>query len=217
MKIFFFNTGIGIFSFVCIYILIVLLILPASWLSLLSGFLYGSYLGSIIVFISASIGASVAFFVSKSFFAKKLKSKFISIGAQNCHHRNIFGPFTGSVNASMLKRAGAKYVILGHSENRLEGETNRLIKKKIASALEQKLNIIFCIGETLSQRKKKQTHKVLKTQISKGLKGVKKLNKVLFAYEPVWSIGTGVIPKASDLEKNVNFIRNSLIKNYRRR
>ena len=69
---FFFNTGFGIFSFVCIYILIVLLILPASWLSLLSGFLYGSYLGSIIVFISASIGASVAFFVSKSFFAKKL-------------------------------------------------------------------------------------------------------------------------------------------------
>ena len=71
---FFFNTGIGIFSVVCIYILIVLLILPASWLSLLSGFLYGSYLGSIIVFISASIGASVAFFVSKSFFAKKLKN-----------------------------------------------------------------------------------------------------------------------------------------------
>ena len=73
---FFFNTGIGVFSFVCIYILIVLLILPASWLSLLSGFLYGSYLGSIIVFISASLGASVAFFISKSFFAKKIKTFF---------------------------------------------------------------------------------------------------------------------------------------------
>ena len=73
---FFFNTGIGILSFVFIYILIVLLILPASWLSLLSGFLYGSYLGSIIVFISASIGASIAFFLSKTFFAKKLKNLF---------------------------------------------------------------------------------------------------------------------------------------------
>ncbi len=73
---FFFNTGIGIFAFICIYILIVLLILPASWLSLLSGFLYGSYLGSIIVFISASLGASVAFFISKSFFAKKIKTFF---------------------------------------------------------------------------------------------------------------------------------------------
>ncbi len=72
----FLNTGIGILSFVFIYILIVLLILPASWLSLLSGFLYGSYLGSIIVFISASIGASVAFFLSKTFFAKKLKNLF---------------------------------------------------------------------------------------------------------------------------------------------
>ena len=73
---FFFNTGIGVFSFVCIYILIVLLILPASWLSLLSGFLYGAYFGSFIVFISASIGASLAFFVSKSFFAKNLKNLF---------------------------------------------------------------------------------------------------------------------------------------------
>ena len=73
---FFFNTGLGVLSFICIYIVIVLLILPASWLSLLSGFLYGSYLGSIIVFISASIGASVAFFVSKSLFAKKLKNVF---------------------------------------------------------------------------------------------------------------------------------------------
>ena len=73
---FFFNTGLGIFFFICFYILIVLLILPASWLSLLSGFLYGSYLGSIIVFISASMGASVAFFISKSFFAKKIKTFF---------------------------------------------------------------------------------------------------------------------------------------------
>ncbi len=73
---FFFKTGIGVFSFVCTYILIVLLILPASGLSLLSGFIYGAYFGSFIVFISASIGASLAFFVSKSFFAKKLKNLF---------------------------------------------------------------------------------------------------------------------------------------------
>ena len=63
--------------------------------------------------------------------------------------------------------------------------------------------------------KKKQTHKILKNQISKGLRGVKKLNKVLFAYEPVWSIGTGIVPKARDLEKSVNFIRNNLLKKFR--
>ena len=67
----------------------------------------------------------------------------------------------------------------------------------------------------LSQRKKKQTHKVLKNQILKGLRGVKKLNKVLFAYEPVWSIGTGIVPKPRDLEKNVIFIRNNLLKKFR--
>ena len=70
---FFFNTNIGILAFIIFYILIVLLILPASWLSLLSGFLYGSYLGSIIVFFAAAIGASVAFFISKSFLSIKLK------------------------------------------------------------------------------------------------------------------------------------------------
>ena len=96
---FFFNTGIGIFSFVCIYILIVLLILPASWLSLLSGFLYGSYLGSIIVFFSASLGASVAFFVSKSFFAKKLK--------------NLFSRYPKlSVMETVVEKGGLKLILL---------------------------------------------------------------------------------------------------------
>ncbi len=70
---FFFNTNLGIFAFILLYILIVLLILPASWLSLLSGFLYGSYLGSIIVFFAAAIGASLAYFISKSFLSQKLK------------------------------------------------------------------------------------------------------------------------------------------------
>ena len=90
------------------------------------------------------------------FFTKKLKSKFISIGAQNCHHDQTDGSFTGSVNASMLKKAGAKYIILGHSENRSEGDTKQLIKKKINSALNQKLQVIFCIGETLKEKRKKK-------------------------------------------------------------
>ena len=88
-----------------------------------------------------------------SFFNEKLKSKFISLGVQNCHYHQGYGPFTGSVNASMLKKAGAEYIILGHSENRLEGETNQLIKKKIMSALNQKLNVILCIGESFYEKK----------------------------------------------------------------
>ena len=65
-----------------------------------------------------------------SFFNKKLKSKSISLGVQNCHYHQGYGAFTGSVSASMLKKAGAEYIILGHSENISEGETNELIKKK---------------------------------------------------------------------------------------
>ena len=63
-------------------------------------------------------------------FTSKLKSKFISIGSQNCHFIRGYGPYTGYVSASMLKKAGAQYVILGHSENRYNGENNKIIKKK---------------------------------------------------------------------------------------
>ena len=76
-------------------------------------------------------------------------SQFISIGAQNCHQNKNQGPFTGFVNSSMLKNVGAKYVIIGHSENRQNGENDKILNLKISSALESKLKVIFCIGETL--------------------------------------------------------------------
>ena len=138
-------------------------------------------------------------------FSKKIKSSNIELGAQNCHQEEVSGPFTGSISSKMLKKVGVKYVIIGHSENRTIGETDFIVNKKIKSSIKNGLKIIFCIGETLLQRKKKQTHKILKNQISKGLLGVKKLNKVLFAYEPVWSIGTGIVPKSKDiLASNTN-------------
>ena len=146
------------------------------------------------------------------FFKKKLKSKFISLGVQNCHFHEDYGPFTGSVNASMLKKVGAEYIILGHSENRMEGETNQLIKKKIISALNQKLNTILCIGETYKEKNKGETFFILKKQIKQSLEKKFNINKILFAYEPVWSIGTNKIPKISELKKNIKFIKNELKK-----
>ena len=80
----------------------------------------------------------------------------------------------------MLKSVGANYVILGHSENRSLGESNFLINKKIKSSIKNKLKIIFCIGETFIQKKRKLTHKVLKRQIIEGLKGVKKFENIFF-------------------------------------
>jgi len=142
-----------------------------------------------------------------NFFNKKLKSKYLSLGAQNCHYHNSFGPFTGSVNASMLKKVGSKYIILGHSENRLEGDTNQIIKKKIISALDQNLNIIFCIGETHKEKIKKKTFSVLRKQIRNSLKKKFNINKIIFAYEPVWSIGTNKIPKKNELINTIKFIK----------
>jgi len=139
--------------------------------------------------------------------SKKLKNTNINVGSQNCHEQKDYGPYTGSVNCKMLKNVGAKYVIIGHSENRSSGETDKLINLKIKSALKSGLKIIFCVGETLSEKRKKITKKILHRQIKLGLNKIKKKNKIMIAYEPVWSIGTGHIPKPKDLLNTVNFIK----------
>jgi triosephosphate isomerase len=139
--------------------------------------------------------------------SKKLKKSTIEVGAQNCHENDDYGPFTGSLNSKMLKSVGAKYIIIGHSENRQAGENNLLINLKIKSALKNGLKVIFCIGETLKERRKKITKQVLIKQIKIGLRQVRNKKNILIAYEPVWSIGTGLIPKSYELFDTINFIK----------
>ena len=144
--------------------------------------------------------------------SKKLKNSKIKVGAQNCHENETYGAFTGFVNPQMLKNVGAKYVIIGHSENRQSGESNKLINLKIKSALKSGLRVIFCIGETLKEKRKKITKKVLIKQIKFGLQKVKEKNKIIVAYEPVWSIGTGLIPKSNELFETIKFVKKNLKK-----
>ena len=139
--------------------------------------------------------------------AQMLKNTKIEVGAQNCHHQNNFGAYTGSVNSKMIKGVGAKYVILGHSENRDEGEDDQLINQKIKTSLKNGLKVIFCIGEKIKDKRKKKTNLVLSKQIKLGLKGIKLNNKIMIAYEPVWAIGSGLIPKSNELLETVNFIK----------
>ena len=139
-------------------------------------------------------------------FIKKFKKTNILIGGQNCHQIKDYGSFTGSISPKMLKDLGCKYVILGHSENRMSGESDHDVNKKILSAINKNLKIIFCIGETLKEKRKKLTYSVLKKQINLGLKGIKNFKNILIAYEPVWSIGTGIIPKEKELQMNVDKI-----------
>ncbi len=144
---------------------------------------------------------------------KKLKNSKIDVGAQNCHENEAYGAFTGSVNAKMIKDVGAKYVILGHSENRQLGETNKLINLKIKNALKSNLKIIFCIGETLQEKRKKITKQILDKQIKLGLKDIRNKKDIIIAYEPVWSIGTNVIPNQRELIKSINYIKKKISKN----
>ena len=85
---------------------------------------------------------------------KKLKNSKISVGAQNCHHNSDFGPFTGSVNAKMIKSVGCKYIILGHSENRHNGETDKIINLKIKSAIKRKFKSYFLYWGNFKRKKK---------------------------------------------------------------
>ena len=142
--------------------------------------------------------------------SKRLKKTKIEVGAQNCHHSYDTGAYTGQVNSRMLKSVGAKYVIIGHSENRQLGDSDKLINLKIKSATRSGLKVIFCIGETLKQKKNKKTNQVLANQIKNGLKSIKNKSNIIVAYEPVWSIGSGLIPKSDELIKSIAYIKSKL-------
>ena len=141
-------------------------------------------------------------------FSKKFKNCQIGIGGQNCHEEDDYGPYTGSINSRMLKNIGAQFVIIGHSENRAEGETDKVINVKIKSDLKSKLKVIFCIGETLNEKKQKETISTLSKQIHFALKNIKNKSNIFIAYEPIWSIGSGVIPTHKDLFETIKFIKN---------
>jgi triosephosphate isomerase len=117
----------------------------------------------------------------------------------------------------MLKKIGAKYIILGHSENRADGDTNKMILKKIESALKNNLKVIFCIGETLKEKLNGKTFLILKKQLKSSIKRNFNTKNIIIAYEPIWSIGTGRIPKNSDIEKNLKFIKKEFKKIIRKK
>ena len=154
----------------------------------------------------------IAWRISLKIHQKKLKNSKIDVGAQNCHENETFGPFTGYINSSMLKNAGAKFVIIGHSENRKTGETNKIINLKIKSALKSGLKVIFCVGETIQEKRKKITKQVLKKQINLGLNKIKNKKDIIIAYEPVWSIGSGLVPVSKELFDTIDFIKKNFKK-----
>jgi len=124
------------------------------------------------------------------------KPAHVQVAAQNCYNAKE-GAFTGEISAEMAKEAGCQWVILGHSERRtLFGETDETLQKKIDYVLNKTdVNVIACIGETLQERESGQTNAVVERQVKAYQEKIAKnqYDRVVFAYEPVWAIGTGKV------------------------
>jgi triosephosphate isomerase len=118
------------------------------------------------------------------------------------------GAFTGEISAEQLKDFGINWTIIGHSERRsLFGETNEVVAKKSAIALENDLNIILCIGEKLEHREGGKTNEILEEQLNACKDSIKNWSKVVIAYEPVWAIGTGVNASPEQAQETHESIR----------
>ncbi len=134
------------------------------------------------------------------------------LGAQNVHSAPP-GAFTGEISLSMLQDCGCQWVILGHSERRqFFGDTDAVVNQKVLAALAAKLNVIFCVGELLTERQAGRMEQVLETQMSGGLAGVSadSAPNLVIAYEPVWAIGTGVTASPEQAEAAHAFLRHWL-------
>lgn len=121
---------------------------------------------------------------------------------------------TGEIEASQVKSMGAKYVIVGHSERRIyKHEINIDFINKINNAIENGLNIIYCIGETLKEKENGMTFEVLEKQTSEVLNNVE-IKNIMIAYEPVWAIGTGKVCDIKEIKENIKFIEDILMEKY---
>ena len=140
---------------------------------------------------------------------RMFKDSRVSIGAETCHYESN-GAYTGEISAEMLKDIGVKYVIIGHSERRqYYNETDFTVNKKVLAALEAGLRPIVCVGESLEQRELGVTMDLITYQVKCALAGVpiEKMRHVVFAYEPIWAIGTGKTATAAEAQEVCEGIR----------
>lgn len=146
-----------------------------------------------------------------------IKDSKIKLSAQNIHWEEK-GAFTGEVSAAMIEATDCSFVIIGHSERRQYfGETNEIINKKLKRVLSTKLSPIFCVGETLEERKSGKTRQVVDAQVRIGLGGIdsENIQRIIIAYEPVWAIGTGETATPAQAEEVQSHIRELISSLYR--
>lgn len=147
-------------------------------------------------------------------FAAAAQGSTVLIGAQDCHAEPS-GAFTGDLSAEMLKDAGARAVIIGHSERRgYHGESDADVRKKALAARRAGLMAIVCVGETRPEREAGRALAVVGAQLDGSLPDGAKAEGLAVAYEPVWAIGTGLTPTPADVAEMHGFIRERLIARY---
>jgi len=148
--------------------------------------------------------------------SKSTKKSSIEVAAQNMHQADS-GAFTGEISAEMLKSIGVELIILGHSERReYFDETDALLAKKVDQALKNKLEVIFCFGEVLEDRKNGNHFKVVENQIKNALfhLSADAWKAIILAYEPVWAIGTGETASPEQAQEMHAFIRSLVAEKY---
>ena len=138
-----------------------------------------------------------------------------SLGAQNVSMNND-GAYTGEISANSLKSYNVEYTIVGHSERRIyQKESLEEINEKIKKLLENNIIPILCVGETKEERKNNKTEEKIKEEITSAIEGLSDSDKdkLIIAYEPIWSIGTGIIPSNSEIEEVFKYIKTFLPNN----
>ncbi len=145
-----------------------------------------------------------------------LKNKDIEVVSQNVHQKNN-GAYTGEISAKMLSSIGIKTTIIGHSERReYFNETHEILKNKVDTSFENSINIIFCFGEELKDRKNNNHFRIISNQISESLFHLSssEWDNIILAYEPVWAIGTGETASSDQVQEMHSFIRNFIAQKY---
>lgn len=138
-----------------------------------------------------------------------------SVGLQNVFYKSN-GSYTGEVTPLQAANIGIDYIIIGHSERRIYfEESDSDINKKILECLKYNLKVIICIGETNEEKNMLKTTRVLKKQLTSSLRNVENFDNIYIAYEPVWAIGTNVIPNNKDIKEAALFIKDVVRKQFK--
>jgi len=166
------------------------------------------------MFTDTPVGVRVALCPPATLLAQMawaLKGSDIGVGGQDCHAEAL-GAFTGDISAEMLKDAGARYVIVGHSERRAgHGESDAIVAAKAAAAVRAGLEPIVCVGETLEERQAGRAAEIVQGQVRGSLPKALEGHAFAVAYEPVWAIGTGLTPTLEDIAAMHRAIRADII------